>query len=68
MRVWRPLVIDFASGQGLFTLGGFVAAFVAGSPIEAETVADLIVLVILRGAGISPSRFLLVALPPLGFF
>lgn len=61
---WRSVS---PAAKGLFTLGGFVAAFLAGQPAGAETVAALIVLVIVLGAGIAPGRFLRVAVPPLGF-
>ena len=61
---WRSVS---PAAKGLFALGGFIAAFVARRPEAAAAVAALIVLATLAGAGVSPGRFLRVALPPLGF-
>ena len=61
---WRTVS---PAAKGLFTLGGFIAAFATGQAVIATAVAGLIVLVTLLGAGVSPARFLRVALPPLGF-
>ena len=61
---WRSVS---PTAKGLFALGGFVAAFVAGRPEAAFAVAALIVLGTLAGAGIAAGRFLRAALPPLGF-
>ena len=50
---WRSVS---PAAKGLFALGGFVAAFVAGRPEAAFAVAALIVLATLAGAGIAAAR------------
>ncbi len=55
------------AAKALFALSGFIAAFAAHEPAVAGAVAGLIVLVTVRGAGVALSRFIRVALPPLGF-
>lgn len=55
------------AAKALFALSGFIAAFAASDPAVAGAVAVLIVFVTVRGAGVALSRFIRVALPPLGF-
>lgn len=55
------------AAKGIFTLGGFVAAFAAGTPAAAVAVASLLVAVTLAGAGIFPGRYLRAAAPALFF-
>ncbi|MBP8868253.1 MAG: cobalt ECF transporter T component CbiQ, partial [Propionivibrio sp.] len=61
---WRAVS---PAAKGLFALGGFIAAFAAARPQTALTVAGLITLVAVAGAGVPLSRFARIALPPLGF-
>ena len=61
---WRAVS---PAAKGLFALGGFVAAFVAGQPQAAMTAAGLVTLIAVTGAGVPLSRFTRIALPPLGF-
>lgn len=61
---WRSVS---PAAKGIFALGGFVAAFAAGTPAAAVAVAGLLVAVTLAGAGISPCRYLRVAAPALFF-
>ncbi len=61
---WRAVS---PAAKGLFALGGFIAAFAAVQPQTALTVAGLITLVAVAGAGVPLSRFARIALPPLGF-
>ena len=61
---WRSVT---PAAKGVFALGGFIAAFSARRPETAAAVAGLLILATLVGAGVSPGRFLRVALPPLGF-
>jgi energy-coupling factor transporter transmembrane protein EcfT len=55
------------SAKGLFTLCGFMAVFVAGSPRVAGGLALVLVLVTLAGTGISLGSYLRVAAPSLFF-
>lgn len=55
------------AAKGCFALGGFIAAFAAGQPRAALAVAGLVALATVAGAGVPLSRFVRVALPPLGF-
>lgn len=55
------------AAKGVFALGGFVAAFAAGTPAAAVAVAGLLAAVTLVGAGIPPVRYLRVAAPALLF-
>ena len=61
---WRAVS---PAAKGLFALGGFIAAFAAGQPQAALAAAGLVTLVAVAGAGIPLSRFIRIALPPLGF-
>ena len=61
---WRAVS---PAAKGLFALGGFVAAFVAGQPQAAMTAAGLVTLIAVTGAGVPLSRFTRIALPPFGF-
>jgi len=61
---WRCVA---PTAKGIFALGGFVAAFAAGTPAAAVAVAGLIVAVTLAGARIPPVRYLRVAAPALFF-
>ncbi len=60
---WRAVS---PAAKGLFCLGGFIAAFAASRPQTAALVGALVVLTTVAGAGIPVSRFVRVALPPLG--
>jgi len=55
------------AAKGLFAVGALIAAFAATRPTTAALVALLVVLTAIIGAGVPASRFLRVALPPLGF-
>lgn len=61
---WRSVA---PAAKGLFALAGFAAAFAAGRPHAALGVAAALALAAVAGAGVPASRFLRVALPPLGF-
>lgn len=61
---WRPVS---PAAKGVFALAGISAAFAAGRPAAAFAVAGLIVLVTVFGAGIALTRFVRVAVAPLGF-
>ena len=61
---WRAVS---PAAKGLFAVGGFIAAFAAGQPQAALAAAGLVTLVAVAGAGIPLSRFIRIALPPLGF-
>ena len=61
---WRAVT---PAAKGLFALGAFIAAFAADQPPTAALIALLVTLAIVAGAGVSISRFVRVALPPLGF-
>ena len=61
---WRAVA---PSAKGLFALGGFVAAFVAGAPALAFAVAAFFMLTTIVGAGVPPLRYLRVVLPALSF-
>ena len=61
---WRGVT---PAAKGLFALGALIAAFAAPRPLSAALVALLAVLTAVIGAGVPASRFLRVALPPLGF-
>lgn len=61
---WRAVT---PSAKAVFALGGFVAAFLAGRPSLAFTVAGLFMLVTVFGAGVAPLRYLRVFAPALSF-
>ena len=61
---WRRVT---PAAKGLFAIGALIAAFAATRPATAALVALLVVLTAIIGAGVPISRFLRVALPPLGF-
>jgi len=61
---WRAVS---PAAKGLFALSGFIAAFAAAQPLAAMTVACLVTLGAVAGAGVPFARFLRIALPPLGF-
>ena len=51
----------------VFSLAGFIAAYVARGPESALLVAALLAFTIVFGAGIAEDRLLRVLLPPFGF-
>lgn len=61
---WRRVT---PAAKGLFTIGTLIAAFAATQPAAAALVALLVVLAAVIGAGVPATRFLRVAIPPLGF-
>lgn len=61
---WRQVS---PAAKGILALGGFIAAFVAGTPQSAVLIAGLLLAVALLGARIAPGTYLRVALPPLLF-
>jgi cobalt/nickel transport system permease protein len=61
---WRPVS---PAAKGLFAVSGFIAAFAAGTPLSAVTVASLQALVSVFGAGVAPGHYLRVAAPALFF-
>lgn len=61
---WRPVS---PAAKGLFAVSGFIAAFAAGTPLSAVTVAGLLSMVSVFGAGIAPAHYLRVAAPALFF-
>ena len=61
---WRPVS---PVAKGLFAASGFIAAFAAGTPPGAVTIAGLLILVSVFGAGIPPSLYVRVAAPALLF-
>jgi cobalt/nickel transport system permease protein len=61
---WRQVS---PAAKGVFTLGGFVAAFVAGAPYSAVVVACVLAGATMLGAGVAPGRYLRVAVPALFF-
>ena len=61
---WRAVCPGAKAG---FALAGSVAAFAAASPAQALAVAILLALLTWLGAGVALTRYLRIALPPLGF-
>lgn len=55
------------AAKALFVLGGFVAAFVARTPAAAASVAAVLAVLTVAGAGVRPFLYLRVALPALFF-
>lgn len=61
---WRSVS---PAAKGLFAASGFIAAFAAGAPASAVTIAGLLAVLSVFGAGIEPGLYLRVALPALFF-
>ena len=61
---WRAVT---PSAKGVFALGGFIAAFIAGRPSLAFAVAGLFILVTIFAAGVAPLRYLRALAPALSF-
>ena len=61
---WRQVS---PAAKGSFALAGLIAAFAAGTPMVAASVAAILATVTLLGAGVAPAPYLRVASPALAF-
>ncbi len=62
---WRQVS---PAAKGIFALCGIVAAFAAATPVAACSIAVVLCIVTVLGAGIPPGRYLRVATPALLFW